>query len=73
MACAGDGWHKVGNLKVLVQNRVITYCYKFGRNGDLIATRIVRWNKDERRYAPVGYVTLASLRAGLSRGTMTVR
>lgn len=72
MGCIGDGWHKVGNCRVLVQNRVITYTQVLGQNGEWKPARIKKWNKTWHRYDCVGRVTLAALRSGLNRGTMTI-
>ena len=74
MACTGDGWHLVGgNCRVLVQDREITYCQTIGRRGEWTYASIKRWDKDLHTYRPVGRgCTLAALRAGIKRGTMTI-
>ena len=72
MGCIGDGWHRVGNCRVLVQDRVITYAQVLGRNGEWTYARVKRWNKTWHRYEPVCMVTLAALRSGIRRGTMTI-
>lgn len=73
MACIGDGWHRVGtNCRVLVQDRVITYVQVIGRRGEWTYASIKKWNKEWHRYEPIGRVTLAALRSGISRGTMTI-
>lgn len=73
MGCVGDGWHRVGtNCRVLVQDRVITYCQKLGRNGEWTYATILKWDKVQRRYMHVGRVTLAALRSGINRSTMTI-
>jgi len=73
MGCIGDGWHRVGtNCRVLVQNRVITYAQTIGRNGEWRFASVKKWNKTWHRYDPVCRVTLAALRSGINRGTMTI-
>lgn len=73
MACVGDGWHRIGtNCRVLVQDRVITYCQKLGNNGEWKQATIRRWNKEFHRYQLTGRVTLAALRSGIARSTMTI-
>jgi len=72
MACTGDGWHKVNNLKVLVQDRVIVDCMKQDPNGNWIQTYIQRWNKDYHWYQRCGKVTLAAFRSGYRNGTYSV-
>lgn len=72
MACAGDGWHKVGgNCKVLVENRVIVRCLMLDNHGNWTIAHIKRWNNDRHNYERCGMVTLAAFRAGISRSTMT--
>lgn len=73
MRCVGDGWHMVGtNCRVLVQDRVITYVQVIGRRGEWTSASIKRWNKEWHRYELIGRVTLAALRSGIRRGTMTI-
>lgn len=74
--CEGDGWHKVGQYRVLVENRVITYCIKPDNNGHPVPAGIYRDMRmpGSRQYywARTGMVTLAALRSGLRRGTMSI-
>lgn len=72
MSCTGDGWHKVGDARVLVRNRVIVECLMEDENGDWTPHRILRWNKATRKYQMTGYVTIDALRAGARRGTICV-
>ena len=72
MSCVGDGWHKVGNCKVLVENRVITKCLAKDQHGNWTNVYIKRWNKTYHRYDRVCMVTLAALRSGINRSTMTI-
>lgn len=73
MECVGDGWHKVGtNCKVLVENRIIVQCMVLDGHGNWTFAHIKKWDKTWHRYAPIGYVTLAALRSGINRGTMTI-
>lgn len=72
MGCIGDGWHKVGNCKVLVEDRVIVQCLKQDPSGNWICCHIKKWNNTFHRYDRVAKVTLAALRSGISRSTMTI-
>lgn len=72
MGCFGDGWHKVGNCKVLVQNRVIVQCLCPTSRGEWTNVHIKRWNKERHTYQRTGMVTLAALRSGIRRGTYTM-
>lgn len=72
MKCIGDGWHKVGNCKVFVENRIIVRCIKQDNYGNWIPCYIKKWNKTWHRYERVGMVTLAAFRSGLNRSTMTI-
>lgn len=73
MSCVGDGWHKVGtNCRVYVKDRVIVIAQKLGRHGEWTMASIRRWNKDRHTYERTGMVTLAALRSGISRSTMTI-
>ena len=72
MGCVGDGWHRVGNCKVLVQNRVIVECLAPDNHGSWKTVHVKRWNKTWHRYERVGFVTLAALRSGIRRSTMTI-
>ena len=73
MGCVGDGWHMVGtNCRVLVQDRVITCCQKLDRHGNWTYASIKRWSKERHCYMLTGKVTLAALRSGISRSTMTI-
>ena len=73
MGCIGDGWHKVGtNCKVLVENRVIVQCMIRYSDSDWMPACIERWNKEWHRYERIGMVTLAALRSGISRSTITI-
>lgn len=72
MTCIGDGWHRVGtNCKVHVNNRVIDEVLVL-RDGEWVTGCIEKWNKRYHRYQRVGMVTLAALRSGIVRSTMTV-
>lgn len=75
--CEGDGWHKVGPYSVLVEDRVITHCVKPDRNGYPVPAGIYRNVRmpGSRQYwwVRTGKVTLAALRAGLNRGTMSIQ
>lgn len=70
--CKGDGWHKVGNCRVYVENYVIVITQKLDRHGEWTMASIKRWNKDRHTYERCGKVTLAALRAGINRSTMTI-
>lgn len=72
MKCEGDGWHKIGNHKVLVENRVIVQCLAMDSHGNWTNVHIKRWNKTYNRYERCGMVTLAALRSGIARSTMTI-
>lgn len=73
MSCTGDGWHKVGtNCKVLVENRVIVKCFILDSHGNWTTAYIKRWNNGRHNYERTGMVTLAALRSGISRSTMTI-
>lgn len=73
MSCIGDGWHKVGtNCKVLVEDRVIVRCLALDHHGNWTTVHVKRWNKDRHTYERTGMVTLAALRSGISRSTMTI-
>ena len=73
MGCIGDGWHRIGtNCKVLVENRVIVNCHILDGHGNWTTAHIRRWNKNRHTYERVGMVTLAALRSGIARSTMTV-
>ena len=72
MSCTGDGWHKVGNCKVLVKDRVIIQCMKQDSSGTWINCHIKKWNNKFHRYDRVAMVTLAAFRSGISRSTMTI-
>lgn len=73
MACTGDGWHKVGgNCKVLVEDRVITQCLILDSQGTWTTAHIRRWNREFHWHERCGMVTLAALRSGLNRSTMTI-
>lgn len=69
--CAGDGWHKVGNCKVLVENRVIVKCLRQNTAGEWIPCQIKRWNRKYHWYESAGIITLAAFRSGLNRSTIT--
>ena len=71
MGCAGDGWHKVHNFRVLVENRVITKCFQQMQSGEQKEVYIKRWDSVFHGYRRCGMVTLAAFRSGLDRGTMT--
>ena len=73
MNCKGDGWHRIGtNVKVFVNNRVITECLILDENGEWSFANIRRWDRQWHMYQFAGRTTLAALRAGISRSTMTV-
>ena len=73
MKCVGDGWHRIGtNCKVLVEDRVIVQCLCLDNHGNWTTCHVKRWNKDWHTYQRTGKVTLAALRSGISRGTMTI-
>ena len=73
MNCIGDGWHRIGtNCKVLVEDRVIVRCLVLDRDGTWKTAHIERWNSKYHRYERAGIVTLAALRSGISRSTMTI-
>ena len=73
MGCIGDGWHKVGsNAKVYVKDRVIVQCLILDHNGEWKTAFIKKWNRKWHRYERIGFVTLAALRSGLARSTMTI-
>lgn len=73
MGCVGDGWHRVGtNCKVLVEDRVITWCLILDHRGQWTTACIKRWDKQRHTYMRTGKVTLAALRSGISRSTMTI-
>ena len=72
MGCIGDGWHKLGDSKVLVEDRVITQILMEDAHGDWTPHRIIRWNKTERRWQTAGKITPSAFRAGIRRGTMAV-
>lgn len=73
MGCVGDGWHRVGtNCKVLVENRVIVQCLIRDLNGNWKDAYVKRWNNRWHRYERTGMVTLAALRSGINRSTMTI-
>lgn len=73
MACAGDGWHKVGtNCKVYVKDRIIVECLVLDHEGNWKPGHVKRWSSQWHWYELTGMVTLAALRSGISRSTMTV-
>ena len=72
MKCIGDGWHKVGDCRVLVENRVIVKCLMQNETGNWTPHHIVRWNSQTKQFQRTGYVTLAAFRAGARRGTIAV-
>ena len=73
MGCIGDGWHKVGtNCKVLVEDRVITWCLILDHRQQWTTAHIKRWDKTRHTYMRTGMVTLAALRSGIRRSTMTI-
>lgn len=72
MGCNGDGWHKVGDAKVLVRNRVIIECLMQDCDGNWTPHRILRWNKTLKQYQMTGYVTVNALRSGARRGTICI-
>lgn len=71
MVCVGDGWHKVHNFRVLVENRVIVKCIQLMPSGELKEVHIKRWDFMYHTYRRCGMVTLAAFRSGLNRSTMT--
>ena len=72
MECIGDGWHKVGDAKVLVKNRVIVECLMQNETGNWTTHDIIRWNSQTKQFQRTGYVTLAAFRSGIRRGTIAV-
>jgi len=76
MSCTGDGWHKVGKYRVLVENRVITYCIKPDENGHPVRAYIYYDSRipgsRQRYWTRDAKVTLAALRSGLRRGTKCI-
>lgn len=74
--CEGDGWHRVGHYHVLVEDRVITYCTKPDSNGHQVPAWVYVNSRmpASRQYYWIraAKVTLAALRAGMRRGTMTI-
>ena len=72
MKCKGDGWHRVGDSRVLVRNRVIVECLMENAEGDWTPHHIVRWNNSTKAFQRTGYVTLAAFRSGIRRGTIAV-
>ena len=70
--CEGDGWHKVGDAKVFVEDRVITRCFTQDANGKWIERQIKRWSRAYYRFERAGGVTVSALRSGLARGTIII-
>lgn len=77
MACNSDGWHKVGPYRVLVEDRVITYCIKPDHNGNPVRAHIYYDyhvpGSRQRHWVRDAKVTLAALRSGLRRGTKSIQ
>ena len=74
--CEGDGWHRVGPYRVLVEDRVITRCIKQDYNGSPVPAGICRNMRlpgsHQRCWTRTGKVTLNALRSGMRRGTMII-
>lgn len=72
MQCKGDGWHKAGDARVLVRNRVIVECLMQDGSGEWTPHRILRWNSSLGKFMMAGRITLAAFRSGARRGTIVV-
>ena len=72
MGCIGDGWHKVGDARVLVSNRVIVECLMQDGDGNWTPHHILRWNSALKQYQLTGRVTVNALRSGARRGTIVI-
>ena len=72
MVCAGDGWHTVGDARVLVRDRVIVECLMQDGNGNWTPHHIMRWNPALKQYQRTGRVTVNALRSGARRGTICI-
>jgi hypothetical protein len=51
---------------------VIVQCLALDEHGNWTNRHIKRWNKTYHWYERCGMVTLAALRSGFARGTMTI-
>ena len=72
MGCIGDGWHKVGEARVLVRNRVIVEILMQDGNGNWTPRRIMRFNRQLSKWIQTGMVTIDALRSGTRRGTIAI-
>lgn len=72
MGCTGDGWHKVGDARVLVRNRVIVEILMQDGDGNWTPRRLLRWNNATRSWQMTGKVTINALRSATRRGTICV-
>lgn len=72
MGCIGDGWHKVGDARVLVSDRVIVECLMQDAYGNWTPHHILRWNSTLKQYQRTGKVTVSALRSGARRGTIVI-
>lgn len=72
MGCTGDGWHKVGDARVLVRNRVIVEILMQDSDGNWTPRRILRFNRQLRKWTLTGRITVDALRSGARRGTICI-